>query len=131
MAIPSITQTIRDPGLGVTPDAITAFLYLGTSSAGTVNTVYAFGNPSDVIDTLGQGPLSEDLCYHLAIAGGPVYAVRLTGSVAGAAGEADRVDRTACNREVVAEVFGKRTLPQRVDHIGGVAERVHGADRAG
>ena len=86
MAIPSITQTIRDPGLGVTPDAITAFLYLGTSSAGTINTVYAFGNPSDVIDTLGQGPLSEDLCYHLAIAGGPVYAVRLTGSVAGAAG---------------------------------------------
>jgi hypothetical protein len=86
VAIPSITQTIRDPGLGVTPAAITSFLYIGTSSTGVIGTVYAFGNPSDVIDTLGQGPLSEDLCYHLAIAGGPVYAVRATGSVAGAAG---------------------------------------------
>jgi hypothetical protein len=86
VAIPSITQTIRDPGLGVTPEAITSFLYIGTSSAGTVGTVYAFSNPNDVIDTLGQGPLSEDLAYHLAIAGGPVYAVRATGSIAGAAG---------------------------------------------
>lgn len=86
MAIPSITLSIRDPGLGVTPSAITSFLYMGTSSIGTVGTVYAFSNPADVIDTLGQGPLPEDLCYHLAIAGAPVYAIRLTGSVAGAAG---------------------------------------------
>jgi hypothetical protein len=84
--IPSIKQTIRDPGLGVTPAAITSFMYTGCSSSGTVGTVYAFSNPADVIDTLGQGPLPEDLCYHLAIAGGPVYAIRLTGSIAGAAG---------------------------------------------
>lgn len=59
---------------------------MGTCSSGTVATVYAFSNPSDAIDTLGQGPLVEDVCYSLAIAGGPVYAMRLTGSVAGAAG---------------------------------------------
>ena len=61
-------------------------MYMGTSSTGVVGTVYAFSDPQDVINTLGQGPLPEDLCYHLAIAGGPVYAIRLTGSTAGAAG---------------------------------------------
>jgi hypothetical protein len=91
MAIPGIKQTIRDPGLGVTPAAINAAVFFGTCSIGTVNTVYAFSNPNDVIDTLGQGPLAEDLCYELAIAGGPVYAVRLTGSVAGAAGSVTKV----------------------------------------
>lgn len=85
-ALPSIQQSIRDPGLGVTPAAITSFIYLGTCSSGTVATVYSFSNPNDVIDTLGQGPLAEDACYHLAIAGGPAYCMRLTGSVAGAAG---------------------------------------------
>lgn len=59
---------------------------MGTCSSGTIGTVYAFSNPSDVIDTLGQGPLAEDLCYSLAIAGGPVYGIRLTGVTAGAAG---------------------------------------------
>lgn len=85
-ALPSIQQTIRDPGLGVTPAAITSFIFLGTCSSGTVATVNAFSNPADVIDTFGQGPVSEDICYQLAIAGGPVYGMRLTGSVAGAAG---------------------------------------------
>lgn len=101
MAIPSIQVSIRDPGLGVTPSAITSFMYMGTSSAGTVNTVYAFSNPSDVIDTLGQGPLPEDLCYHLAIAGAPVYAIRLTGSVAGVAGSVT-VARTSTSTGTIA-----------------------------
>lgn len=61
-------------------------MYMGTASAGSISTVYAFNDPQDVINTLGQGPLPEDLCYSLAIAGGPVYAMRLTGSTAGAAG---------------------------------------------
>lgn len=86
MAIPTITQTIRDPGLGVTPAAITSYIFMGTCSSSTVATINAFSNPADAIDTLGQGPLAEDVCYDLAIAGGPVYAMRLTGSVAGAAG---------------------------------------------
>lgn len=94
MAIPSINQTIRDPGLGVAPDAITAFIYFGCCEKGTVDTVYAFSSPNDVVDTLGQGPLSEDLCYHLAIAGAPVYGMRLTGSTAGAAGS---VTKTAAS----------------------------------
>jgi len=86
VAIPSIQLSVRDPGLGVTPSAITSFLYMGTCSIGTATEINAFSNASDAIDMLGQGPLAEDVCYHLAIAGGPVYAMRLTGSTAGAAG---------------------------------------------
>lgn len=86
MAIPSIQLSVRDPGLGVTPSAITSFIYMGTCSAGTATAINAFSNASDAVDTLAQGPLAEDVCYHLAIAGGPVYAMRLTGSTAGAAG---------------------------------------------
>lgn len=80
MAIPSITQTIRDPGLPTAPAAITSFLYMGVAEKGSTTALGAFTSPGDVIDTYGQGPLSEDLCYHLAIAGGPVYGLRLTGT---------------------------------------------------
>lgn len=82
MAIPSISQTIRDPGLPTTPAAITNFLYIGCAQSGSTSEVQAFSNPADVIDEYGQGPLAEDLCYHLAVAGGPVYAIRSAGSVA-------------------------------------------------
>lgn len=86
MAIPKYTQTVRDPGLGSVSNAASAVLYLGCSSAGTVYTIYPFSNASDVTDTLGQGPLPEDASYTLEVAGGPVYAMRMTGSTAGAAG---------------------------------------------
>ena len=82
MAIPSITQSIRDPGLATTPSAITNFMFLGCAEKGSTTAVSAFANPGDVIDTYGQGPLTEDLCYFLAIAGGPVYGLRLAGSTA-------------------------------------------------
>lgn len=80
MPIPSITQTIRDPGLPTSPAAITSFLYMGVSEKGSLTALQAFTSASDVVDTYGQGPLSEDLCYHLAIAGGPVYGMRMTGT---------------------------------------------------
>jgi hypothetical protein len=86
VAIPSITQTIRDPGLPASPASITNFLYIGCAQQGSTTALGAFSNASDVIDTYGQGPLSEDLCYHLAIAGGPVYGLRSASSVAGSNG---------------------------------------------
>ena len=85
MSIPSQTLTVRDPGLALAPAAINSVLYLGRAEKGDLNTVYAFSSASDVVDTLGEGPLSEDLAYHLSIAGAPVYAVALDGT-AGAAG---------------------------------------------
>lgn len=77
---------IRDPGLGTTPEAITTPLYMGVSEKGPVEQIQSFTNKADVIDTFGQGPLSEDLCRALDIAGGPVLGVRIDGSVAGTAG---------------------------------------------
>lgn len=101
MAIPSITQTIRDPGLATTPAAITNFLFLGCAEKGSTTAVTAFANPGDVIDTYGQGPLSEDLCYFLALAGGPVYGLRLAGSVA-ATKSSVTVARTSTSTGTVA-----------------------------
>jgi hypothetical protein len=86
MTIPAQSLNIRDPGIGVSPSAVNAFLYAGCCEKGAVNTLQAFGRKGSVIDTLGQGPLSEQLCSVLDVAGGPVYAMRLTGSIAGAAG---------------------------------------------
>jgi hypothetical protein len=57
---------------------------MGVSQKGSTTAISAFSNPGDVIDTFGDGPLAEDLCYYLAIAGGPVYGLRLTGSNAAA-----------------------------------------------
>lgn len=85
MPIPGQSFTILDPGLAVTPEAINTPLFLGCAADGDDNELYTFGRVSDVVDTLKQGPLAESLCSYLAIAGGPVYAVKLTGD-GGAAG---------------------------------------------
>lgn len=76
--IPHQTLSIRDPGLGLAPSTANAFVYMGACEKGDANTIYALSNYGDVVDTLGQGPLSEAVCSYLANAGGPVYAVRLT-----------------------------------------------------
>lgn len=82
----SLTQNILDPGLGSGGAAASTFLFLGTASAGTVNTLYSFSRKSTVVSTLGQGTLPEAICTTLDIAGGPVYGMRVTGSVAGTTG---------------------------------------------
>ncbi len=86
MPIPGQTLTVQDPGLGLAAELPSAPLFMGTSSAGVVGTVYSFSRIQDAIDTLGQGPLVEDLAYALAVAGGPILAMRLTGAVAGSNG---------------------------------------------
>jgi hypothetical protein len=86
MPIPGQKITVNDPGLGLTPAAVTSFLFLGTSSIGTVSQLYPFSNKRDVLDTLGQGPLPENLCRTLDLAGGPVYGMRLAGSIPATAG---------------------------------------------
>jgi len=76
-AVPKQTLTVRDPGLGVVPDAVTTFVYVGTSELGTVGEINYFANKGQVLDELGQGPLSEALCVALDIAGGPVIGIKL------------------------------------------------------
>ncbi len=86
MAIPGQSLSIRDPGLGIVEPGPSIPLFLGCSSAGTVNTVYTFSNKGDAVTTLGQGPLVEAVCHALDIAGGPIRAMRLTGGTAASAG---------------------------------------------
>lgn len=83
MSIPGQDLTIRDPGLGLVSLSGNTFCFLGTSEKGTVNVVQAFNSPADVVDTLGNGRLTQALCHVLQVGGGPVYGCRLTGSVAG------------------------------------------------
>lgn len=87
MANPSLSLTIQDPGIGLAePLTNLPPLIMGTSSAGTANTVVSMRTPADVVSTFGQGPLAEDACTVLTLAGGPVLCLKMTGGVAGAAG---------------------------------------------
>lgn len=86
MPIPGQTLTIQDPGLGLAAELPSTPLFMGVSSSGTVGTIYSFSRAKDAIDTLGQGPLVEDICYALTIAGGPIRAMRLTAGTAGSNG---------------------------------------------
>lgn len=74
--VPHQTLTVRDPGLGVSPEISDTFVFVGTSSKGTINTFGFVNDPAQVVDALGQGPLAEDLCHFLAIAGGPAAYIK-------------------------------------------------------
>jgi hypothetical protein len=87
MPIPAHTLTVKDPNLGIVPsniDGISA--KIGCCSAGTVGQILSFSNKQAVRDALGYGPLVEAICHHLEVAGGPVYGLKATSAVAGAAG---------------------------------------------
>ena len=92
MAIPEVTTTISDGSLGLAPEATDLdTLTVGTSSAGTVNTLYGFGTLDDIRATLGSGPLPEALALKLSEVGhGTVYGMRVTGSVVGTNGAVTR-----------------------------------------
>jgi hypothetical protein len=78
MSIPKQTLKVRDPGLPSAPPSDKAPLYIGCSSKGLLNHLYAFANPSDCVDELGEGPVVEAVCTGLVHpgGGGPIYVVR-------------------------------------------------------
>lgn len=87
MPIPAVNVTIQDGALGQLPEATdNIHVKVGVSSVGAVNTLYSIGDPKLLKDTLGTGPLVESASHALAIAGGPVYLVRIAASVTGAVG---------------------------------------------
>lgn len=86
MPIPRQELNVRDPGLGLSPESDERFFFLGTSSLGTNYVRVELSDPAAAQDEFGEGPLVEDLCYALAIAGGPVSAMKIDGVVAGVAG---------------------------------------------
>ncbi len=89
MALPKITQTVQDGGLGlVTSSGSQTVAKVGVCASGTAATVYSFEGPdvAAVKTALGVGPLTEAVAHSLEVAGGPVLAVPVTASVAGVAG---------------------------------------------
>lgn len=86
MAIPGQTLTLRDPGLGLGEQGENNFVFLGCSSSGSITEVKSFSSSAAVVDEYGQGPLPEALCHKGSTSGWPVYACRLSGTTAGAAG---------------------------------------------
>jgi len=127
MAIPGQNFTILDPGLGVTPAAINTPLFVGCCSAGAANTLYTFSRISDVIATLGQGPLAEAVCTYLANAGGPVFAIKLTGTRGGAgtvkknAENAQQANQFTGNTRGVADKSGE-VVAQAVNAMARIEE---------
>lgn len=86
MAVPTLTLTIRDPGLGLAGPSVSTPLVIGPSSSGTANTIVVLSDLGSVVDEFGEGPMPEDACRILSAAGGPIYAMKSNASVAGAAG---------------------------------------------
>lgn len=84
--LPGVYVNIRDGGLGVLPlPAENVHAKIGVASAGPVNQVVSVANLDDLQNTFGVGPLVEAAAIALALAGGPVYLVRVNASVAGTA----------------------------------------------
>jgi hypothetical protein len=87
MAIPDVRNTILDGVLGLAASSSARTqVKLGTCSSGTANVLESVSDISTLKATFGQGPLVEAAARVLAIAGGPILCMRVTGSVAGAAG---------------------------------------------
>ncbi len=82
--LPGQNLNILDPGLGTVGQTLRNVLVFGTCSDGDVNTLRSFSKKQDMVDEFGQGPGPEDACRILDIDGGPVYFMKLNGSVAGA-----------------------------------------------
>lgn len=85
MALPGINSvTIIDGSLGIVPSVTTGIhVKVGASSLGTPNQLYSFSSVQDVKQLLGSGKLVNALADALDIAGGPIYAMRTSTSVAG------------------------------------------------
>lgn len=84
--IPSATEELIDPGLGVGEAAGTLYIFVGVCSAGPVDTLQWFSSPAKLSQERGVGPVVEAASYILNNVGGPVGVVRVDASVAAANG---------------------------------------------
>lgn len=83
----SISLEISDGALGILPpNTDNVHVKVGCCSQGTALELYSFSDIKTLRETLGEGPLVEAAAYALAVAGGPVYCMRVTPDTAGAAG---------------------------------------------
>jgi hypothetical protein len=83
MALPGVTNTILDGGLGVTTPATSRPHVVGPCASGPLNTPTLISNQRQLKDTFGTlGPLVDCVGYILDNAGGPVLVTRTADSVA-------------------------------------------------
>ena len=106
MALPSVTFTVEDGGLGViSADAEDVAVKLGICSAGVVDQVYQVSTLTALVSELGTGPLVDAAALSLATAGGPIWCVPLNPSVAGTiAGSVSAVAHTGTGTSVMTIV---------------------------
>lgn len=75
-AIPSASETVVDPGLGIVGAVSTTPAVVGTTSSGTANVAVKVATQKKLTDTYGEGPGVEAASHILATGGGPVLVVR-------------------------------------------------------
>lgn len=86
MSLPDVAITINDGQLGqVPPSVANASVKIGVCSDGVVGQIYSANDNGTAQQLLGQGPLVEAMAQTLGVAGGPVYALPINPSAAGAA----------------------------------------------
>lgn len=86
MALPGITQTIRDGALGLLALGSGNHVKIGLCTSGVVDTPQAFGDPQTLRETMGRGPLVEAGVYAIEQSGKPVILIRATQATAGSVG---------------------------------------------
>ena len=82
MALPNVTVSISDGGIGVVEGGGVEFVLVGTCTSGTIGDEQTILNVDEAKTKLGQGPLAELAATVVQIAGGPVRAIRTAGTVA-------------------------------------------------
>jgi hypothetical protein len=74
-AIPSASETVVDPGLGIVGAVSTTPAVVGTCSSGTANVAVKVATQQKLSDTFGEGPAVEAASHILATSGGPILVV--------------------------------------------------------
>lgn len=119
MTLGNETITVLDPGLGLTDVADSTPLKLGVSSLGTVGQLYSFSSLNFIRSTLGFGDLADDVAKTLREAGGPVLAMRGTGSVAATSSAVTKTG-TGTPSPTIAGTAAMRTQTRVRVRTGGV-----------
>lgn len=83
MALPGVSETVRDGGLGLLGDTSEPHAGIGPAAGGTVAAVYEFTDPDTAKTTLVGGPLLEYVAFLLTTGAARVLAVRSAASVSG------------------------------------------------
>lgn len=101
MTIPYVTESTTDGALGaVAGDSSKTIAIIAPASLATANTVYAFGQPQDLIGTAGYGPASELAAQVLARGDGKVTVLLVSPSTS--AGTFSSVTQTGAGLATVA-----------------------------